>query len=33
MWAQFDDKAGMVFEPVNDHSSRLLRSTLFGAQK
>lgn len=33
MWARFDDKAGMVFEPVNDHSSQLLRSILFGAQK
>lgn len=32
-WARLDDKAGVVVEPVNDHSSLLFRSTLFGAQK
>ncbi len=33
IWAQFDEKAGMVFEPANDDSSVLFRSTLFGARK
>ena len=33
IWAQFDEEAGIVFEPANDHTSGLLRSTLFGAKK